>query len=57
MPEDIYVNRYNETPVGKGFYAMRTTVSKAGVSYTKLVQRDRSGPPRSAEALALRWRS
>ena len=30
------------TPVGAGFYGMQHNVSRAGVVYTKLVQRDKS---------------
>lgn len=36
---------YDEQPCGAGYYALRTTTSQGGRTYTKLVKADRSPAP------------
>jgi len=42
LQDSAYVNKYEEVPVGAGFWAFRRTIAKSGKGYTKLVKRDRS---------------
>lgn len=45
MSESQYTSKYNETPIGAGYYAVRHMTSKSGNCYQKLVKADRSPAP------------
>jgi len=42
IKNEAYVNKFEEVPVGAGFWAFRRTIAASGKAYTKLVKRDRS---------------
>lgn len=42
LKNEAYVNKFEEVPVGAGYWAFRRTKAASGKAYTKLVKRDRS---------------
>lgn len=42
IPKQSFRAGTNNEPVGAGFYAKQHNISRAGISYTKLVKRDKS---------------